>query len=208
MRDFTKSALKFLGVIAAILIVAGVVLYLFFVRVVTVGHNAMAPTVMLGDQILVWRTDRFELGQMALCAHPSEANRYVLGRVIGRPGDLVAVERGQLMINGQSPDTDHRAAIRWNDLETGRVRTMHWGIENILSRSHYFFREDRRSFELRPHRVRGGLYLLSDHRTYAGEDSRTFGEVPSATCIGRAFFRLTAAESPEEIGNSMLDILD
>mgnify|MGYP003520185812 CR=1 FL=1 len=49
MRDFTKGALKFLGVLAVALLIAGTILYFFFVRVVTVGHNAMAPTVMLGD---------------------------------------------------------------------------------------------------------------------------------------------------------------
>ncbi len=209
MRDFMKGAGKFLGVVAVILLVAGVILYFFFVRVVEVGHNAMAPTVMLGDQILVWRTQSFELGEMVLCPHPSEANRYVLGRIVGRAGDVVSMERGNLFINGQQPDADHRNPIRWTDLETGRIRTMHWGLEDILSHEHYFFREDnRRPPELRPHRVRGGAYLMSDNRTYVGEDSRDFGEVSEVTCIGKVFMRLTAADSPDDVGNSALDILE
>ncbi|MEZ4339301.1 MAG: signal peptidase I [Sandaracinaceae bacterium] len=209
MRDFAKGAAKFLGVVAVILLVAGLILYFFFVRVVTVGHNAMALTVMLGDQVLVWRTQSFELGDMVLCPHPSEAGRYVLGRIVGRAGDVVTMERGNLLINGQTPDTDLHPAIRWTDLETNRQRSMIWGIEDILDHEHFFFREDRRRPpEMRPHRVRGGAYLLSDNRTYVGEDSRDFGEVSEITCIGKVFMRLTAADSPPEIGNSMLDIIE
>ncbi|MCB9597754.1 MAG: signal peptidase I [Sandaracinaceae bacterium] len=209
MRDFTKGALKFLGVVAVILLAVGAVLYFFFVRVVTVGHNAMAPTVMLGDQILVWRTQDFELGEMVLCPHPSEANRYVLGRVVGRAGQTISIERGNLHINGQVPDHDQHDPIRWTDMESGRIRTMRWATEDILSHEHYtFVEEGRRLPDTRPHQVRGGAYLMSDNRSYIGEDSRTFGEVSEVSCIGRAFMRLTAAENPAEIGNSALDILE
>lgn len=209
MRDFAKGAAKFLGVVAVILLVAAAILYFFFVRVVTVGHNAMAPTVMLGDQILVWRSQSFELGDMVLCPHPSEQGRYVLGRIVGRPGDTISMDRGMLHINGQVPDNDIHDPIRWLDPETGRIRTMLWGVEDILDHDHYFFREDgRRPPEMRPHRVQGGAYLLSDNRSYLGEDSRDFGEVPEVMCIGKVFMRLTAAESPPEIGNSWLDILE
>lgn len=209
MRSFAKGAAKFLGVVAVILLVAGLILYFFFVRVVTIGHNAMAPTLMMGDQVLVWRTQSFELGDMVLCPHPSEQGRYVIGRIVGRPGTVVAMGRGNLSINGQTPDMDIHSPIRWLDSETGRIRTMFWGVEDILDHDHYFFREDRRRApDMRPHRVQGGAFLLSDNRTYVGEDSRDFGEVMEIGCIGKVFLRLTAAESPPEIGNSWLDILE
>ncbi len=209
MRDFVKGASKFLGVVAILLLIVGAILYFFFVRVVTVGHNAMAPTVIMGDQVLVWRGQSFELGEMVLCPHPSEAGRYVIGRIVGRPGQTVSIERGNLRINGVTPDADIHTPIQFADMETGRNRTMLWGVEDILDREHYFFREQgRRPVEMRPHRVRGGVFLMSDNRSYRGEDSRTFGEVSEINCIGRVFMRLTAADSPEEIGNSALDILE
>ena len=209
MRDFVKGAAKFLGVLAIILGIVGAVLYFFFVRVVTVGHNAMAPTVMMGDKVLVWRTQSFELGEMVLCPHPADASRYVLGRIVGRAGQTVTIERGNLRINGQAPDTDFHNAIQFADLETGRNRTMMWGEEDILDHEHYIFREERRAPpDMRPHRVRGGAFLMSDNRTYRGEDSRTFGEVAEATCVGRVFMRLSAADNPEVIGNSALDIIE
>lgn len=208
MRDFLKGTAKFLGVIAGILLVVGAILYFFFVRVVEVGHNAMAPTVILGDTVLVWRSTEFELGDIALCPHPSEPNRYVMGRVVGRPGHQVRIERGVLYINNQAPDRDTHPAIQFTNTEIGRVQTMVWGVEDILDHDHLFFYEERRQPHFRDHEVRGGPFLLSDNRTYVGEDSRTFGEVSELQCIGKVFMRLFAADSPPEIGNSALDIID
>ncbi|MCZ7679216.1 MAG: S26 family signal peptidase [Sandaracinaceae bacterium] len=103
MRDFLKGALKFLGVVLVIALIAGGVLYAFFVKVVEVGHNAMAPTMILGDRVLVWNSQDFELGEVVLCPHPQQPGRYVMGRVVGRPGQIVSFERGSLTINGQTP---------------------------------------------------------------------------------------------------------
>jgi len=209
VRDLAKSALKFLGGVAVLLAIVAAIFYFFFVRVVTVGHNAMAPTVIMGDQVLVWRTNDLELGEMVLCEHPAEAGRYVLGRIVARSGQTVSIERGRLHINGSMPETDVRDPVQFADMETGRNRTMSWGVENILDHQHYFFiEENRRVPNLSPVRVRGGTYLLSDNRSYRGEDSRSFGVVSELTCIGKVFMRLTAADNPEAIGNSMLDILE
>jgi len=208
VRDFVKGAMKFLGVIAALLLVAGVVLYFFFVRVVEVGHNAMAPTVIMGDRVLVWRTTEFDLGDIALCPHPSEPGRFVMGRVVGRPGQRVAIERGILRINSQAPDRDVHPPIQFTNNEVGRVQTVVWGVEDLLDHDHTFFYEERRVPHYREHEVRGGPFLLSDYRSYVGEDSRTFGEVSELQCIGKVFMRLTAADSPPEIGNGALDIIE
>jgi signal peptidase I len=209
VRDFAKGALKFLGAIAAVLLVAGAILYAFFVEVVEVGHNGMSPTMMLGDRVLVWKTTEFELGEAILCPHPSQRGRFVLGRVVGRPGQTVSMDRGTLLINGDSPDRDLHAAIAFDDRETGRRAMMVWGDEDILDHDHRIWWRERSTPEMgRPRRVRGGLFLLSDNRTYRGEDSRSFGEVPAQTCIGRVFMRLTAEDSPAAIGNAPLDIIE
>jgi signal peptidase I len=208
VRDIFKGVLKFLGVIAGILVVAGAIAYFFFVRVVEVGHNAMAPTILMGDSVLVWRTTDFELGDVALCLHPSEPNRYVLGRVVGRPGQTIRIERGILYINNQAPDSDIHTAIQFTNNEIGRVQTMVWGVEDLLDHDHTFFYEERRMPTYRSHEVRGGPFLLSDNRTYVGEDSRTFGEVSELLCIGKVFMRLLAADGPAEIPHAPLDIIE
>jgi signal peptidase I len=206
VRDFTKGALKFLGVVLAIALIAGGVLYGFFVKIVEVGHNAMAPTMILGDRVLVWKTTELELGDIALCAHPQEPGRYVMGRVVGRTGQTITFERGQLQINGETPDSQTLQDLEFDDAETGRRQRMRLGRENILDRTHWTFRRTTSEPRMRrPHRVGPGLFLLSDNRTHLGEDSRAYGEVTPSTCVGRVFMRLTAAPSPSEVGNAALD---
>lgn len=199
MRDFTKGLFKFLAAILVIALIAGTVLYVFFVRVVEVGHNGMAPTIIAGDTILVWRGTDFELGDPVLCPHPSEPGRYVLGRVVGTNGHTVEIGRGaQLMINGETPDVDLRGEFEFYDAGRQNSARMHWGIEDILDHDHLFMYSARRAPSMRPHQVRGGLFLLSDNRSYHGEDSRSFGEVAPGTCIGTVFMRVMPGEGPTQ----------
>ena len=211
MRDFMKGLFKFIGVVAVIAAIAGGVLYAFYVKVVEVGHNGMAPTMFVGDRVLVWNGHNFDLGDIALCPHPTEPGRYVMGRVVGRTGQRVAIERGALRINGETPESDLHSPISWLDAETGRTEQMVWGIESILNHDHTFFVRAGRAGvpDLREARVRGGqLYLLSDNRTHRGEDSRTFGGVTESSCVGSVFMRLTAAAAPPEIPHAALDLLE
>lgn len=213
MRDFYRGALKFLGVVALILLLAGAVLYGFFVRLLELGHNAMAPTIIRGDSVLVWRTTELDLGDVALCAHPREPGRFVVGRVVGRPGHMVGADAfGALTINGQAPARDLHEPIPFVDTETARRDTVVWADETILDHDYRIFMREgrRRDPRARPRerRVEGGVFLLSDNRTYLGEDSRNFGAIDPSTCVGRVFLRVDAAPSPPAIGNARLDIIE
>lgn len=209
MKDFAKGVFKFLSVIVILVAIAAGVLYGFYVKVLEVGHNGMAPTIVLGDSVLVWKTQELGLGQVALCEHPQQPGVYVLGRVVGRPGQIVGMERGTLTINGEMPEVDGRGIVSFQDAEIGRTVRMRYAYERILTHDHpIFWREGSEPRMSRPHTVRGGLFLMSDNRTHRGEDSRTFGEVSPASCVGRVFMRLTAAPTPAEIGNAALDIIE
>ena len=203
-----KGALKFLGAMALLLAIAGGILYALYVKVVDVGHNGMAPTLVLDDRVLVWETESFELGDVVLCAHPGQEGRFVMGRIVGRPGHTISMERGTLRIDGEAPDTDVRGAVRFEDRELGRTYTMRWAMERILDDGHTIgWREGEQPRMSRPARVSSGYYLLSDNRTHRGEDSRAFGEVDPARCVGQVFMRLEAGPSPDELGHDMLDII-
>ncbi|MCC6875108.1 MAG: signal peptidase I [Sandaracinaceae bacterium] len=208
MRDFLKSASKFLSITLLLLFIAGAVVYGLFMRLVMLGHNAMAPTIVAGDRVLVWSTQSFELGDVALCMHPGISGRYVMGRVVGRQGHHITMERGQLRIEGSTPARDQRGVVVFHDTETDTHVRMQWGVESLLDHDHPYFEREGREPRMRDHEVRRGLFLLSDNRTYAGEDSRSFGDVDPSTCVGRVFMRLTAAPAPEEIGHGPLDILE
>lgn len=209
MKDFVKGALKFVAVIAVLAAVAGGVLYGFFVEIVDVGHNAMAPTMTIGDRVLVWKTQELPLGAVALCAHPVQPGVYVMGRVVGRPDHVVSIERGGLQINGDAPDLDTQGFVTFHDAEIGRAVRMRKIHEDILDRDHFIFVQDGREPRMRrAHRVERGLFLMNDNRTHRGEDSRTYGEVDPSACVGRVFMRLSAAESAPELGHAALDIIE
>lgn len=204
-----KGLFKFLGGTLVVALAVGGVLFGFFIRVVDVGHDAMAPTIVSGDEVLVWRTQNFELGEIVLCPHPEEAGRYVMGRIVGRPGHTVAIGRGaQLEIEGQRPDVDLRGRVDFYDAQRRSSESMRWGYEDILDHQHPFMYRERRPPEMRPHQVRGGYFLLSDNRSFHGEDSRRFGEVDGSTCIGRVFMRLTAAVAPPQFEHRALQFLE
>ena len=209
MRDIYKGALKFLAVVVVLVAIAAGILKLFFVDIVVVGHNAMAPTMIAGDRLLVWRSGGdYRMGDTLLCPHPSQPGRYVLGRVMGRPGATLEIARGQLRINGQAPDQDSQATMAFRDHVTGHTSRMRYAVEDVLGTTHGIFEREGRPLHMRPHRVRGGVFLLSDNRTFVGEDSRSFGEVVPSTCIGRVFMRLTPSEqTPPELDNGYLDIV-
>jgi signal peptidase I len=190
VRDFTKGTLKILGWIAAGLAVVLVVLRVGFVDVITVGHNGMAPTIIAGEQVALWRGAKIETGDIALCAHPGQADRYVLARVIARPGQRVSSERGQLLVNGEVVRSDIRETKRFYDVATRRTDRYRYAIEMFGNNTHPVFLNENTTFELPERRVRTGLFVLGDNRGYRGEDSRTYGEVDESTCKGVVFLRL------------------
>lgn len=208
MRDFLKSGGKFLAWVAGIIIVAGAVLRIFFVDTATIAHDGMAPTVSAGDRVAIWRSSEFSIGDVVVCQHPGEPGRYVLGRVMGKPGMRVETVRGQLLIAGSKPDQDLGELKRWLDLSTGRVREMRVGIEELAADDHSFMIDPHDTFTIRAVNVTHGLYLLGDNRSYRAEDSRSYGEVDAATCRGKVFMILVPAEDRgDDISHSWLELV-
>lgn len=200
MDSLHGQIIKFVLGVALVLAVIGGILKTWFVDVVVVGHNAMAPTMFMGDTVLVWRGASMETGDIVVCRHPQEQTRFVMGRIIAGNGGQVRIERNQLYINNRRPDVDAHGEIMWPDRETGRTVRMGWGWELLGSDRHLFFRRNDRPFTLRAMTGIQGVYLLSDNRSYTGEDSRAFGVVQSGSCIGQVFMRIE-----QGAGNSVPD---
>jgi signal peptidase I len=200
--------LKFLAGVLVILGIVVAVLKTWYVDVVTVGHDGMAPTLIAGDTVLVWRETVAEHGAIMLCHHPTDDARFVLGRVVGRNGTDITVDRGRLRIEGTFPPIDWRGEVQFYDRPEHAQVTMGWGIEHLGNDDHLIFVRDGRQLRMRPVSHYDGLYLLDDNRTYASEDSREFGPVPEARCIGRVFMRVGMSPStPPEVGNRAFQIL-
>lgn len=208
MRDVIKGTLKVLSWIAVIVAVVLVVLRLAFVDVVTVGHNGMAPTIVAGDQVAVWRGAKIETGDVAFCVHPGNPGRFVLARVIARAGQRVGSERGQLQINGETVAHDLRGPKRFYDAITRQTDDYVFAFEELGNNQHPMFLKERTLFVLRETPVRRGLYMLGDNRSYRGEDSRTYGEVDESSCKGVAFMRLVPGEvQGDDLDHGWLDYI-
>jgi signal peptidase I len=204
--DVAKSMVRVVLIILGLVGVVGGVLYAVKMGMVVVGHSGMAPSVMPGDRVILWKTQSFELGDIALCPHPTAAGRFVMGRVVGRRGQTVEMGRGgQLEIEGETVDRDFSGTVRYTDPETGRTRPMSWGTESLLGVEYQFFIEEGREPRMLAAEVPNGrIFLMSDNRTHSGEDSRTFGPVEESTCTGRIWMRLTVSDvTPPELEHGL-----
>jgi signal peptidase I len=129
---------------------------------VTVASDSMEPTVSTGDTVLVDhlspRLTGWRRGDVVAFSDPQN-RELTLKRIIGLPGDQVAIEDAVLLVNGQ------------------RVS------EPYADNSH----ED--GVYLGPVTVPGdGYYVLGDHRD-GSIDSRVFGAVKRRDLVGRMVLR-------------------
>lgn len=205
MNTLLRGLFRLLGWVVGLGLVAVAILYLFFIRAVQVGHNGMAPTLLAGEQAVLWRDADIEMGDIALCEHPGRKGRFVMGRVVGKRGMRIEAPRGQLQIEGSTVDRDIQGDLRFFDTTADRTVTMVRGVEILGNTEHqYFIRKDDH-LRLRPTEVTAGLYLLGDNRSNRADDSRAFGEVDPDECIGTVFMRLRPnPDDPNELGHGWL----
>ncbi len=169
-----------------------------------VPTGSMEPSILIGDRIAVnklaydlhipftrialasWSDPR--CGDVVTFWSPSDGTRLVK-RVIGVPGDVIAMKDGRLLVNGHQVDyqdaaePDLRQAM--GSEETGKV----FYTEELPGKAHLVARDTaggpRRDFG--PVTVPQGKYLmLGDNRDHSG-DSRWFGFVPRKNICGRVF---------------------
>lgn len=207
--NLLRGLFKLLLWIAIPIVVILAILKILYVDVVTIGHSGMVPTLMPGDQALVWRGATIERGDVALCRHPTEEGRYVMARALGMPGGSIGVERGLLVLDGDAANHDVRGHILFVDpTHDGVRREVELGIENFGYDEYWYFDDEHRALRIRPIAHLDGIYLLGDNRSELGEDSREFGVVYQTECIGEVFLRLSpGAHSVEGVPHGWLDLL-
>ncbi len=209
LRSYVLPFLKFLLWVAGFLLVVGGVLHYFFVERIQITHSAMAPTLLYGEQALLWKGAGLEWGDIAVCEHPSQPGVWVVGRVVGTPGtELKAGPGGQIVVDGHNIDRDWKGEVEFYDPVEDRAERMRYGTQKFGDYAEYeFFIRKKGRFTMRPTKVRDGLFLLSDNLTAVGHDSRYFGEVDPARCRGQIFMRWKPAEEDFGLGHGYLDWL-
>lgn len=167
---FIRKAYHWVVDLAETLVIAGaifVVIYAFLVRPFQVNGNSMDPTFMNGEYVftnlLSQRFGSLDQGDVIVFKAPPSDDKDYIKRIIGKPGDTVRIQGGEVFVNGKrliepyilkGVKTDARGFARE-------------GEDIKVSSKNYF--------------------VLGDNRPFSS-DSRDWGLVPFEKVIGKSAF--------------------
>src|SRR5687768_576469 len=124
----TKVLLKIAAWIVGILAVIVTVLEIWFIDRIVVGHNVMAPTIVAGDQVVMWLERTVDMGSIVVCPHPRIPGQLIMGRIVAKPGMTIETVRGQLRVENTIPNRDLTKRVRFTDVD-GTQAEYQMGIE-------------------------------------------------------------------------------
>jgi len=126
-----------------------------------VAGNSMAPTMSENDVIVLWKTEKFEKGDLIAFTHN---NQVLLKRIVGLPGDWIEIDKkGTVKVNQVIIDEPY-------------VKEKSLGECNI-----------KFPYQVPD----GKLFVLGDHRETSIDSRHTsVGCIGREAIIGRVFFRI------------------
>lgn len=168
-----------------------------------IPSGSMKPTILIGDRVFVnklaydlkipyttlhiakWSDP--ERGDIVVFYSPEDSTR-LIKRVVGLPGDTLAMVNNRLFINGQFVKYGplHQSVI--NQIEKDQQSQHIFSNENLAGKNHaVMFSPSRPSLDtFRPITIPQGQYfMLGDNRDNSG-DSRFFGYVDRKLIVGHA----------------------
>ncbi len=156
-----------LVVVLVAALLAGLLVRTFVLRPLTVSSTSMQPTLCPGDRVVVnlWDPDLGDLAHGDLVAlRPGRSEVPVVKRVVGLPGDEVAIRDALLFVNEErvdEPYVDHEA-----------IDSVFYG----------------------PVVVPADRFLVMGDARAVSIDSRAYGPVRAESLIGRIAWRLPFGE--------------
>ena len=143
-------------------VVLAVIVILFLYQPVKVEGTSMMPTLDDQERIFinkfVYHFASIDRGDTIVFWFPGDPSKSYIKRVIGVPGDTIAVDRGTVVVNGHALEED------------------------------YVPQEYRDDNSMRAEQIPSGEYfVLGDHRS-SSNDSRAWGLVPRRFIYGKAVF--------------------
>lgn len=170
-----------------------------------IPSGSMRPNLLEGDVVLVNRLAydlKLPLGDVVLAhlgepargdivtfASPRDGTR-LIKRIVGLPGDVVAMRDGRLWLNGRA--AGYGAAEP--GLEPGATPALHLTETVAGANRRVQYLAGARARDFGPVRVPEGQYLMLGDNRDNSADSRYFGFVPRALLIGRAEAILVSAD--------------
>lgn len=210
MRGFIKALLWLVGILA---VIAGILRATIF-DVWTVPSDdpvfnaSIMPTLSPGDVVIMQRGSRPTFADLVRCVDPDVAGRYVVGRVIGEPGDNVYADGHTVRLNGTPVRTTRsctKTPVTVPDPVTLEPVSLNCGIEELGGT--WYMSANASGARMTLGQVEtditdGNLFLVSDNR-YFHHDSQDFGAIPIESCTQKIVFRLWSADGWMDSANRM-----
>ncbi len=161
-------------VLAGVAIAVALLIQAFLVKPYRIPSESMENTLLIGDRVLVdrvsWRFSDPER-QDIVVFHPPFEGPVLIKRIIGMPGDEIALEDGAVSVNGKKLDEPYVREVKGEAVPSEPFDNgLPWSLQ-------------------KPYTVPAGNYfVMGDNRIDSG-DSREFGPVPRGQLVGKAFAR-------------------
>lgn len=169
-----------------------------------VPSGSMAPTILDGDHILANKlalaSSMPERGDVVVFRVPNRPGQNWVKRVIGLPGDRVAVLGGEVLVNGKKLERDRVPASHLSALGN-QVRGEVY-IENLAGRRYLIEvgGGEAKAADFAEKTVpEGSYFVLGDNRDNS-QDGRKFGFVPRGDLVGEVAYIYLPAESWSRFG--------
>jgi len=167
-ENFFTELLKF----ALIAIVVVVPVRLFIAQPFIVSGASMVPTFLNGQYLIVdelsYRFEEPKRGDVIIFRYPKDPSQFFIKRIVGLPGETVLLANGNVSVqktNGETTLLDESYVVHHGN---GANQTY------TVPTDEYF--------------------VMGDNRPESS-DSRTWGFVPRANIVGRAFLRLLPVQT-------------
>jgi signal peptidase I len=190
-----------------------------FVEAFKMPAASMLPAIQVGDHVLVnkfafgyrvlWagylvKFDEPKRGDVVVFDFPRDPTKTFIKRVIGIPGDRIEFDYGQLLVNGQAPESEPLGEYRYKSID-GEVVAQRFR-ETISDANHEVLHTDN-PLGISPGLIRsftipdGMYFMLGDNRDRSN-DSRVWGFVDSGAILGKAT-RIYFSKELSRIGTSI-----
>jgi len=181
-KDFLKKTLGLVWELAKIVVIALIIVlpvrYFLFQPFIVKG-DSMIPNFHSGDYLIVdeisYKLAGIHRGDVVVLKYPLDTTQRFIKRVIGLPGETVAVKDGKVTITKDGKDI----ALKENQYLPSALAT-DGEVLIILKPDQYFVMGDNRPFSY---------------------DSRRWGVLPKEDIVGRAIFRLFPVASMSYISD-------
>jgi signal peptidase I len=187
-----KTLLKLLFWTVVVLVLLAVLGRIFIFNVARTHSYAMVPNLVPGDLFLVYTRATLGPGDMALCRDPEHPGAVIVSRILGVPGSTISIRNNNPTINGQEIQHQFDGNVIYEDNTAGEhseflITVGEEKVAGTLFSIALMERAGDKDFQ--HYAVEEGFFLVGDNRNRS-RDSRHFGEVTIADCIGMPFLIL------------------